>query len=91
MKVAIFEIHNFERKILNDTNSEFLHELNFLELRLTERSAALAKDHECVKEVKKRKAYCFVDMPRKFLKKIIYLKQDFIKPNLVEFQSLVEN
>jgi len=42
-----------------------------------------------IKEVKKRKAYCFVDMPGKFLKEIIYFKPDFIKPNLVEFQSLV--
>ena len=48
MKVAIFDTHHFERTILNNANSEFLHELNFLELRLTGETSALAKDHECV-------------------------------------------
>lgn len=42
-----------------------------------------------IKQIKKKKAICLVDMPAPFLKKAIHFRPDFIKPNLIEFQSLV--
>jgi D-lactate dehydrogenase len=42
LKVAIFSSHAFERKFLEDANSEVEHELLFLETRLTPETAGLA-------------------------------------------------
>lgn len=48
MKVIIFDSHNFEKTVLLEKNKEFKHDLNFLDVRLTVKTAILAKDHECV-------------------------------------------
>ena len=38
---------------------------------------------------RRNKAICIVDMPGHYLKSIIHLRPDFIKPNLTEFQDMV--
>ena len=47
------------------------------------------KVFEIVKNLKKKKILCMVDMPGKLLSEIISSKPYFIKPNLIEFQELV--
>lgn len=45
MKVAVFDTHPFERKLFDRVNLGFGHELQFLDVRLSERTALLA--HDC--------------------------------------------
>jgi D-lactate dehydrogenase len=48
VKVAVFDTHNFEKHILENSNKEFKHELNLLEVKLTKKTASLANGNECV-------------------------------------------
>jgi D-lactate dehydrogenase len=48
MKVAVFDAHKFEKNILEELNLEFSHELLLFEVRLTEKTAALASGCDCV-------------------------------------------
>jgi len=48
MKVAIFDIHKFERPLFEALNKSFQHNLVFFELRLTSETAYLAKDFPAV-------------------------------------------
>jgi len=48
MRVAVFDIHNFERKPLEEANRKFGHELTYFEPRLTPQTAVLAKSFSCV-------------------------------------------
>ncbi len=48
MKVAIFDIHDFEKEVFQAKNSTHRHELHFLESKLTQSTAGLAKDFPCV-------------------------------------------
>jgi D-lactate dehydrogenase len=48
MKVAVFDAHNFEKNILEELNLEFSHELLLFEVKLSEKTAALARGNECV-------------------------------------------
>ncbi len=47
MKIAFFDLHNFERKFFEEAQGK-KHEINFIETRLTSKTAALAKGHQCV-------------------------------------------
>ena len=47
MKVAVFDTHPFDRQALEDANDN-KHDLIFLEVRLTEQTAALAQGCEAV-------------------------------------------
>ncbi len=48
MKVIVFDAHKFERKPLLKANETFHHELQFLDVRLTKETAALASGYKCV-------------------------------------------
>lgn len=48
MKVAFFDTHAFEKPIIEQTNQAFKHSITYLDTRLTEKTAALAKGHDCV-------------------------------------------
>jgi D-lactate dehydrogenase len=48
MKVYFFDAHSFESKHFRQANSEFHHDLNFFEAKLTEKSVALAEGYPCV-------------------------------------------
>ena len=48
MKIAFFDTHNFEKETFDQANSLHHHFINFLDPILTELTAVLAKDHECV-------------------------------------------
>lgn len=48
MKIAFFDTHPFEKKAFDEANHENKHELVYIESRLTESSALLAKGYPCV-------------------------------------------
>lgn len=48
MKIAFFDTHPFEKKAFEVANQDLRHELAYLETRLTETSALLAKGYPCV-------------------------------------------
>lgn len=48
MKVAVFDIHDFEKDIFQEKNKLFHHELTFIESKLTPMTASLAVGFPCV-------------------------------------------
>jgi len=48
LKIAFFDTHPFEKKAFDEANHENKHELVYIESRLTESSALLAKGYPCV-------------------------------------------
>lgn len=48
MKVAFFDCHRFERRYFEDANREFLHEISFIEVRLSEDTACLAGGYTAI-------------------------------------------
>ena len=48
MKVAIFDTHQFEKSTLIEANKNFNHDLNFFEVRLTEKTISLAQGYESI-------------------------------------------
>lgn len=48
MKVAFFDTHGFEKTFFEKANQSSKHSITFLDARLTEETASLAKDFECV-------------------------------------------
>lgn len=48
MKIAMFDTHQYDRESFEATNSDFDHQIRFLEPRLTSETASLARAHEAV-------------------------------------------
>ena len=48
MKIAMFDMHRFERESFEAASEAFSHEISFLEPRLTRITAALAQGHAAV-------------------------------------------
>lgn len=48
MKVAFFDTHGFEKLVFLKANEAFQHKITFFETRLTEHTASLAADCDCV-------------------------------------------
>ncbi len=48
MKAVVFDTHDFDRRALEQANKGAGHDLTFLALRLDERTARLAQDHDAV-------------------------------------------
>jgi D-lactate dehydrogenase len=48
MKIAFFDTHPFEKKAFEKANQNFNHELHYLDSRLIESTALLAKDYPCI-------------------------------------------
>ena len=48
MKVALFDVHGYERESFASANERFGHDLTYLEPRMTLETAALAAGHACV-------------------------------------------
>lgn len=48
MRICVFDSHHFEREFFEAANERFQHELLFIEARLSETTAILAKDYPCV-------------------------------------------
>lgn len=48
MKIAFFDTRSFEREAFTRENTEFHHEISFLEPRLLTSTAQMAQGHECV-------------------------------------------
>ncbi|MFP5385588.1 MAG: 2-hydroxyacid dehydrogenase [Bacteriovoracia bacterium] len=48
MKITVFDTHTFERPYYEETNLGYTHDMKFIEARLTEQTAILARGSECV-------------------------------------------
>lgn len=48
MKIAIFDTHQFERRIFESENQKFQHDLTFFDARLTEQTVDLAAGFQCI-------------------------------------------
>lgn len=48
MKIAFFDTHPFEKEAFDKANQNFNHELHYLDSRLIESTALLAKDYPCI-------------------------------------------
>jgi 1-phosphofructokinase family hexose kinase len=83
-KITSKEFRQLE-KVLNNINS---HDIVILGGSLPSGiTPALVRG--LIRIIKKKDAFCMVDMPGDILREVIPAKPDFIKPNLTEFQMLV--
>lgn len=48
MKIAFFDTHDFEKKVFNQENEKFHHQITYFENRLTEQTVHLAQEYPCV-------------------------------------------
>lgn len=48
MKISFFDTHSFEKEVFDEANKFMQHEIKYLEVRLNEATAPLAKDFLCV-------------------------------------------
>lgn len=48
MKVALFDVHEFERPVFLSANQNHNHDLKFFKVRLTKETASIAKGYPCV-------------------------------------------
>lgn len=48
MKVALFDVHEFERPVFLSANQNYNHDLKFFKVRLTKETASIAKGYPCV-------------------------------------------
>ena len=48
MKIAFYDTHSFEKETFDLVNQKYHHSIHYIESRLTEVTALLAKNHECV-------------------------------------------